>query len=351
MPKLQDIPALPSDAAELLEAVGYLDDQDLAGANISELHTELVKANEKLSILDGDPTEGQVKKWQESLFQDTAAGEFVEEEAVQSEPEKEDASQTSSVAPDVTNFENDPELLDMLELSPVAELLPASLIKRHKLAVADIPEGVLLTECELDMEVNVLTTSRISDSQRRIADARRTGLMASKVRNFDQAESSEHVVKPLDRGAPRDSVSLSDGLNKGVSPESRRFVRGVLHPDAGRVRVAAFFAALVMISLIVGIIGIPWLLIHEYRSGDSMLWWVIGIALTMLVSALCYVFWGLSARCRVCGQRQFAPKKCIKNKKAHHIPLLGYILPSALHALFYKWLYCTYCGTAVRLKK
>ncbi|BDS08531.1 hypothetical protein NT6N_35710 [Oceaniferula spumae] len=365
MPKLQDISDLPSEAAELLEAVGYLDAEDLAEANLSDLHSELVKANSKLHILSESPDQETVAEWQSLVTGSPPAPVEAEVtapvEETEQEPAPEETEEEAVVAPEpaatvkqsagVTNFEEDPEVIEMLAISPEAVPLPGALIKRNKLAVADIPEGILLTECEGEVEINVLTTSRMSEAQRKAEDAKRTGLMTSRIRGFDQVNNDDHVVKPLDRGEKRESVSVSEGLNAGLNPESRRFVRGVLHPDPISVRTSAFFALLVQLFLAANLIGIPWLLIHEHLSGDSMLWWVVGISSGLLLSALCYLFWGLSARCRVCGQRQFAPKKCLKNKKAHHIPLIGYILPTAVHALFYKWFYCTYCGTAVRLKK
>lgn len=385
MPKLQDILEIPKDAVELLEAVGYLDVGDLPGADTRELLDELVKANDRLAIMPENPTEEIVEEWksvasvvtadprenkheqvtpaeEESPVADegdvadaedagngeeadTDAGNAAEENA-----EDEDAH-LFDVDPALVNFEDDPEVQEMLLNAPEALPLHPSLIRRHKLAVDDIPEGVLLTQCTGEVEINVLTTPRMANAQRREADSKRTGLMVSRIRDFDKAGNGDHHVKPLDKGKTKESVSDSVGLNAGLRPESRRFVRGVLHPYPVSVRVSAFFAVLVQLLLAANLIGIPWLLIHEFLSGESMLWWVVGLAGGLVLSALCYLFWGMSARCRVCGQRQFAPKKCLKNKKAHHIALIGYIFPTALHALFFKWFYCTYCGTAVRLKK
>jgi hypothetical protein len=97
---------------------------------------------------------------------------------------------------------------------------------------------------------------------------------------------------------------------------------------------------------------VPLLIIcDQLYNVPEVMWWMIGVVSCLAVSVLFYLIWGIAARCRVCGQRQFAPKKCLKNRKAHHIPWIGYIFPTALHAIFYKWFYCTYCGTAVRLKK
>ena len=354
MPKLQDIPDIPSDAVELLEAVGYLDVEDLTSADVSELHTELVKANDKLSILEEAPSAEQVLGWQEALSGDKPVTDEYPEAEDEKEPEPESEPEPEpedDLEVEIINFENDFDVMEMLAVSPAAQLLPGSLIKRNEIAVKDIPEGILLTQCESDLDINVRATSITTAGQRKAIDAKRTGLATSRIRSFDQMDSEDHTVKPLDRGKQRDAVSLSEGLNKGLSPESKRFIRGVLHPDAVRVKVAAFFASFVFLALITAFIGIPWLLYHENQSGQNMIWWVVGVASTLLLSGLCYLFWSIGARCRICGQRLYAPKKCLKNKKAHHIPLLGYILPTALHTLLYNWLYCTYCGTAIRLKK
>lgn len=372
MPKLQDITALPKDAVDLLEAAGYLDARDLAEAEADGLLAELAKANKKLRIMETDPAAADIAEWmeisggklpprageapEESSGEETAPDEPAHDEPVHDEPAPD--GQDRGVEPEqergnsaFVNFEDDPEVREMLRLSPEALPLEPSLIRRHKLKVSEIPEGLLLTQCRGEVEINLMPPERMTRRQRREAELQRTGLSSSRIRCFDEAESVPHHVKPLERGERKEAVSPSDGLNAGVRPESRRFVRGVLHPHAASVRVSAFFALLVEVLLVANFIGIPWMLWHEYKSGDSMLWWVVGLSAGLLLSALCYLFWGISARCRVCGQRQFAPKKCLKNKKAHHIPLVGYIFPTALHALFFKWFYCTYCGTAVRLKK
>lgn len=359
MPKLHDIAGISSEAAELLEAVGYLDAHDLGDADAEELTIELVKANEKLGIMPGTPAKGDVMHWQEfatgAVSQELDAAEEAEKEIEEPEGtiQEEECEELHSidVDPGLVNFEEDPEVQEMLAVSPEAIPLAPALIRRHKLEVPDIPEGILLTQCEGEVEINVMTTSRLAEVQKPGAETKRAGLMSSRIRNFEQYEEGGHHVKPLDKGKPKEAVSASEGLNAGLRPESRRFVRGVLHPHAISVRVSAFCTVLVEVLLAANIIGIPWLLIYDYLSGMSMVGWIVGLMSALFLSALCYLFWGINARCRVCGQRQFAPKKCLKNRKAHYIPVLGYIFPTALHALFFKWFYCTYCGTAVRLKR
>ena len=62
-------------------------------------------------------------------------------------------------------------------------------------------------------------------------------------------------------------------------------------------------------------------------------------------------FLGIGGKCRICNQRLFVPRRCHKHAKAHHIKFVGYVLPLSVHLLLFHWFRCTYCGTAVRLKK
>jgi len=368
MLQLQSITALPHDAIDLLEAVGYMDVQELCGAHTQELIEELVQANKALGIMAESPTAEQLDGWKKIAkellgdgYRNPPTSENVVDE-IESPPEIEHPIEGGlPEAPawnepddreDVVSFEDDSEVQSMLELSPDAEPVPADLIKRNSLAVQDIPAGILLSECQGDVEMNVMTPQNKAKYKRHLAERKRSGLMTSRIRGFDEAETEDHHVKPLDKGKPRDVVTSSNGLNKGLTPKSRRFVRGVLHPDPLRVCVAAFFSLLVQFFLVATFVVVPAFVLYDllYDAPETM-WWVAGIVCGLILSSLSYLFWGLSARCRVCGQRQFAPKKCLKNRKAHHVPLIGYILPTALHAIFFKWFYCIYCGTAVRLKK
>ena len=370
MPQLQSIAALPHDAVDLLEAVGYLDVQELCGAHTQGLIEELIEANKALAIMPKSPTAEQLDDWKKIAREEMGDGNVVPlttpnvVDEIESPPELEYPIEAEENLPeilalnesddieDLVSFEDDSEVQSMLELSPDAELIPADLIKRNSLAVQDIPVGILLSQCQGDVKMNVMTPQNRAKNNRHLAERKRSGLMKSRIRSFDEAGTKDHHVKPLDKGKPRDVVTSSGGLNKGLTPQSRRFVRGVLHPDPWRVRVSAFFSLLVQFFLASTFVAVPALILYDllYDAPETM-WWVVGIVCGLMLSSLSFLFWGISARCRVCGQRQFAPKKCLKNKKAHHIALIGYIFPTALHAIFFKWFYCTYCGTAVRLKR
>ncbi len=341
MPKIQDVLDIPCDATELLGVVGYLDVDDLTSVEVKELHPELIKANDKFSILENTPTIEQILQWQKALLPDAELGEVVKDVA------------EVNLGAEVANLREDNDMAVMLAVPHAAELLPDSVVRKSEVAVKSIPAVVSLTERESDQDTNVTLSATVvmAEEPENRMFMKGGGLDTSRIRSFDQMDVEAHSVKPLERGVSREVISVSKDLNKGLSPESRRFIRGVLHSNPVRVRVAAFCTTCVTMSLIATFVMIPLLLLFEYYSGQSTIWYVVGIASALLASAVSYLFWGVSARCRICGQRLYAPKKCLKHRKAHRISLLGYILPTALHTLLYNWIYCTYCGTAVRLKK
>jgi hypothetical protein len=79
--------------------------------------------------------------------------------------------------------------------------------------------------------------------------------------------------------------------------------------------------------------------------------WLLVLPLSLPVLGVMYLIWGLQGSCRICGQKLFIPRMCLKNSKAHRFPGLGHIVPVCFHMLVFKWFRCTYCGTPVRLKK
>jgi len=374
---LQSISNLPSEAADLLEAIGYLDAHEFCESSNNQLLEELLKANETLKIISEPLKLAVLSEWKTIVL--SAMGEMPaephkiskEEEAetiITQEVELKSQTLASLAGASCANFEESPRIQAMLKEAPVAELLPVGLIKQHQIAVGDIEKGILLTECEGDVALKEPSSSSSQKTEPvlpvkksepwpqkprdPIPERKRSDLMTSRIRDFSAAENEDHHVKPLDRGESREVVSLSKGLNQGLTPKDRRFVRGVLHPDPWRVRSSAFFAVLAQIFLVASFVVVPSLILYDYLYDvPDVLWGIVGVVIALVVSGICYLLWGLRARCRVCGQRQFAPKMCLKHRKAHHIPLIGYIFPTALHAMFYKWFYCTYCGTAVRLKK
>ena len=369
MPKLDTISGIPAKAIELLEALGYLDVSDLRDANVKSLIAELVKANKVLEIMPDDPSESILKKWIKlANEQDESAGEISSKKAAKKNSSKGQGAQGGNseagtshkqkpapkkpVKRELVNFEEDTDMMQMLSLSPVAEPLDPLLMADEHVSMDDITDGILLNQCEDDVKINIMTTLGRADSLFRKDEVQRAGLNSSRIRNFDDLDSTVQYVKPLDRGPQKEAVTLSEELNQGVDSRSRKFIKGVFHTQVKTVRIAAVTAILFVAILVINIASLLGLFFYRTNiEAGVVMGWVMGLLLLLIITAATYVYFGTRARCVVCRQPPLMPKKCIKHKKAHHVKGIGYILPTALQLLVYKWFYCTYCGTALRLKK
>jgi hypothetical protein len=142
--------------------------------------------------------------------------------------------------------------------------------------------------------------------------------------------------------------------NRGRDPESRTYIRGVLHTHPGQMLMGALVTLLLMIDLPLAVLSAILLLLSDQKP-ETFSWvpkWFLVFPLALPLIGLTFLILGVAGgKCRICTQRQFVPRACRKNAKAHHVPLIGYIIPTALHMLVFCWFRCTYCGTPVRLKE
>lgn len=355
MTQLNTLPGIGESSLELLEAAGFADLESLANARVDELATELERANKILRIAKTPPERNHVADWISSARELTGVGG--EPEEMRAEP---------------VNYENSADVVTMLAAAPFAIPLPAKVLVEQQLGVGDIPPAILLNRYSGDLQVrgddrtsaskpvrpavtsgNVrsaelgegpkmdMDSSRIMGTETRTSTGTRT--LASKS-SSNGTEQNERVA--LIR-APRVET------NKGKDPKSRRYIRGVLHSHPFSLAVGAVVTLLLGLLLPVAIISAGLLLLSR-EVPEHFSWvpqWLLAFPMALPVVGVSYLIWGLNGSCRICGQRQFVPRMCLKNSKAHHFPGLGYIVPVALHMLFFRWFRCTYCGTPVRLKK
>ncbi len=136
---------------------------------------------------------------------------------------------------------------------------------------------------------------------------------------------------------------------RDVSRGERRRNRGMSHPDAGRVRWAAVVTVVTMvvsIPSIAGLVAVAILLIFTDVRFD---WTVALFSLVFPFCFLLYLLQGIRVRCRLCGQRLFLPRKCLKHKRAGR-SILGPTFATARSAVIFASFRCMYCGTKTRLK-
>jgi len=154
-------------------------------------------------------------------------------------------------------------------------------------------------------------------------------------------------VAPLKSASSGDLTrSVSKDTNKGVNPNSRFYIRGVLNKRAGAFMFSVFAFIMFNLCVLAGFL-LPLLLVVDKEKFA----WAVYTPILIVVGILIYFMFSGRATCPVCNQKQFAPKNCLKHRDAHKWPILGYMLPTALHAAVFKWFKCIFCGTSIRLKE
>jgi len=353
MSTLLTIPGIGQSSVELLEAAGFLDETSLAKAGLDQLVSELERANSILKIAKRAPRRREVEKWLSTARERTG---------YHPQEHKED------VPLEAVNYEGNPAVLELLAKAPSALPLPVKLLMENALAVSDIPPAVLLNRVVGDLDV------RITESQKQRGPnggavvqvgeglISRREIDATRLRSVaDLPAASAGVPGPVSSPLAMngdDRVALirapRESTNRGRNPESRFYIRGVLHSHPLSVLFGAMVTLLMMAILPLAVISAILLLLSDVQPG-LFGWvpkWSLVFPCALPIAGLAYLIWGVGAgKCRICGQRLFVPKHCRKNAKAHHVPFIGYILPTALHMLVFRWFRCTYCGTPVRLKE
>ncbi len=351
MTNLSNIPELSETSRELLEAAGFPDAESLAKAGVDGLAKELVRANRILQVAESAPDRGSVEAWIASARSVTGL----------------EASCAVEVAMPV-NYEILPRVAAMLDSAPFAIPLPARLLVDREVAVSDIPPAIFLNRCSGDLEVRVEERipapkhgrAMVPSNNLRIADnsATRKEIDTSRIK-----KTFETMGVPTARSFAPIAVNGDDRIaliraprvetNRGRDPQSRRYIRGVLHSHPVSIGFGALATLVMSVILPLGIIS-ALLLLLSVEMPERFDWvpkWVLAFPLSLPVFGIAYLIWGLQGKCRICTQKMFVPKICLKNSKAHHICGLGHVIPVSIHILLFKWFRCPYCGTPVRLKK
>ncbi len=349
MTDLRSIPGIGRAALELLEAAGFSDAESLAKAGVDELANELERANRILQIAKRPPMRGNVKKWIASAQNMVGVVEDHQREVEMP-----------------VNYETTPKVVSMLATAPFAIPLPAKILIEQRLAVADIPPAILLNRYSGDLEVRVEDRVPSQKFERPASSHHvhlgetsgpRREIDVSRIKSTDVLAGG--MVKPATAktSTDNDRVALIRGprveTNQGRDPQSRFFIRGVMHSHPVSMAVGAIATLLLAVMLPVGIISSLLLLLSQ-ELPQHFGWvpgWLLVLPLSLPVFGVLFLVWGLQGSCRICGQKLFIPRIVLKNSKAHHFPGLGYIIPVCFHMLVFKWFRCTYCGTPVRLKK
>jgi hypothetical protein len=351
MTDLKRIPGIGSVTIELLKAAGFPDAESLAKARVNDLARELERANQILQISKRPLPRSNIEKWINTARDLTGAGRKVAAEEIQMP----------------INHELSPQVVSMLAVAPFAIPLPARLLVAQQLAVGDIPAAILLNRYSGDLDVRIDERVPAPKPMRQstgsgnviIADTspNRVEIDNSRIKSTDLFLGAVQRNLTTQSDVDNDRVALIRGprleTNQGRDPNSRAYIRGVLHSHPISLSFGAAITLIITTLLPLGIVSAALLLLSR-EMPTHFSWvpkWILAFPVSLPVFGIAYVIWGMGCSCRICGQKIFIPRMCLKNAKAHHIRGLGYIIPACLHILLFKWFRCIYCGTPVRLKK
>ncbi len=351
MKPIQNVENLIPEAIELFEATGYYDVQKISEKRVSDITFELMNANHVLKIVKHDLTSEMIKNWLEQI--ESKYGFTMNDEHL-----------------DLGSFMTfDPN--DILS-APKALAISPEFTKDNNIQISDLPEGnIHFRDKELALaylaknKPNTISYDVLAEPEADVleppAEEEKTVLFEhpnakkneaaaldmSRVIKMETYQTEGSSIEPIVAKPDINFIRTTDKkTNEGVSHNSRFYIKGVLHKDASKFKSGChlFLLANIMVFLSLATTSLVFVDSEKYS-------WAVWGPLLMVVSALIYFASIKSSKCPVCNQRQFAPKTCFKHKKAHRWPIFGYMLPTAIHAILFKWFRCIFCGTSIRLKK
>ncbi|MCF7732086.1 MAG: DUF4332 domain-containing protein [Akkermansiaceae bacterium] len=384
MTDLKSISGIGKTSLELLEAAGILDARTLANAGLEELAAELERANRILRIAKRPPRKAEIEKWILTAREDLGFEPLTAPPATSDTPPYAAKDPLPGTMP--VNYEATESVREMLAAAPLAIPLPARQLIDAGVAVSEIPSAILLNRYAGDLEIRVidrkgprgiprapkLTKSRAaSGTYVQLSDPTpsRRQIDPTRLRSITNLEPAQTRV-PAARTAPiasggeaittspeTDRVALLRAplaaTNRGRNPQSRRYIRGVLHSHPGSMMFGALVTLVMMVLTVPALVAAALLLLSDLYP--QVFHWVsprlLMLPCALPVVGVLYLIYAVKGKCRICNQRLFFRRSCRKNSKAHRIPGLGYIVSVSIHMLLFRWFRCTYCGTPVRLKK
>ena len=329
--ELLDSQVISGDSAELLGAVGVETLVALSQSDPESLLQEIENANSHLGLVEQLPDLNQLLTWIEEAR--NRLGEIT--------------------ASEVTRLD------EVVELIPIEVLraLPASRdsILKNKIEVGDVPVMEEFLEGR-DLYLEDVRKIEPESSELKSTVREISAKPLSRVKNSKEdikesiSGSARSEVAPLQRNREFDIRKMATPeLNAGRTMHSRAFIRGVLHPQPGRVKFGAFLSVLAIVLLPLSFIAGGALLF--FKDEHELVIWSALVPAALLVFGIMHFLFARPVKCRVCGQPIFQAKSCLRNPKSHRIPILGYILPTSIQLLIFHWFRCMYCGTSIRLKE
>ncbi len=347
MIRISRIDGIDEDSLALLEAAGFQNVASLARITPIALQQELSGANRLLRIVASVPEPSILRQWIDRARELSGVGEMVPEGTTMDAVEDRGA------------------VMKVLESAQVAIPLPARMLVEKNLEVDDVPSATPLDKTSCYPDTKIATFTKVAPAQTTVASEfvklSKTGgarfeIDAARLRSTeDYADPSAPAVQPQTDDVDRLALLRSPRkeTNKGRNPESRRYVRGILHTTPVRIYCGALVTLLMMLLIPLAAAATFLLLFSSYQP-KIFPWapsWLIALPIALPILGLFYAVLANNSSCRVCCQKLFIPKPHLKNSRAHHVKVLGYILPLCVHIILFRWFRCTHCGTPIRLKE
>ena len=348
MIRIGRIDGIDEDSLALLEAAGFQNAASLARITPIALQQELAGANHLLRIVPSVPEPSILGQWIDKARELTGVGEMVPEGP-------------SAHAADVR-----PAVLEMLKAALVAIPLSARSLVEKNLGVNDVPSAVPINDFTPRLVgQSAVVSQRAADvtAASEFVKLSKTGsakfeIHAARLRSTeDYTDPSAPAIEIQPQKDDVDRLTLlrtaRKETNKGRNPKSRRYVRGVLHTNPLRIYCGALVTLLMMLIIPLAAAATFLLLFSSYQPKFSP-WapsWLIALPIALPIIGVFYMFFANESSCRICCQKLFIPKLHRKNSRAHHVKMLGYILPLCIHIILFRWFRCTHCGTPIRLKE
>lgn len=318
MQSLLEIEGIDPPLAELIEAAGFLDATVFKANDAETIHTELVRANDVLSLVNEVPAQTLINSWIQQLSEN----------------------------PDNSANDSSPKELQLEEEKKVSKYaipISAEFIQLNNIDIDELPQ-ISAPEA---IQSSTTTIPRKEGKSVAVHKPAKQAVDRSKVKSLDDFRTHGSSVAPLERPSDDSNVRApKDSTNAGVDPNSKSYVRGVLHRDGGLTYWGAIAFLMTLVLLAISALPVIYIVVMRENFYLGFLSPVI-----LIVALFVYVLFARKSSCPVCRQRQFVPKACNKHVKAHGSRLLGHMIPTALHLIRYKWFRCIFCGTAIRLKE
>ena len=380
---ISDIPGVSGEILQLFQAAGFSETPDLLASPEDDVLTRLEAANEEHQLVRRMPSQAAVKAWCSAARVIEKAGSHDEKVPLTAETMRKVHESAIMHARPV----------------PGRELVKAG-IEVSAVPVADFvgePRRKVGGEGDRKRERGDGTENRRRSSRRlrpaEVADRRAAEVEEpsadgeEKVVSLPEAQGGTKIYNlkareevspevPLEEAAPEfasvggegdaeeepvvarapapsdpDDVLRFRGIDE-MSMSKKGLERrnsGMTHKNPNRVVFSALSTLIAVLGG--GLSGFALVTLGAYHVAANKpfpMWMVVLLVVTVLLGGQ-YLVLGPRARCRLCGQRLFVGKSCLKHQKAPR-SFLGSSYATAVQVLTHKSWRCMFCGTKQKLR-